>query len=146
MKEMERIALLRLLRVERYNVEKILKNCDENTRNYLERRLSKDNDDNVESLDYYINKDGKCSHEYGIKKPKGNIVMCLDCGKLLNPEEIKRVYTLEDDTFHGLCGYLTREDADIESLNIVRYHYLESLLDSSVCDSFTSLVKKYNLK
>ena len=146
MKEMERISLLRQLRVERENVEKILNSCDENTKNYLQRRLDNSDDDKVDSLDYYINKNGNCTHEYGIKNINCRGAMCLDCGKILLADEIKRVYTLNDDSFHGLSGYLAKEDADIESLSIVRDNYLRLLLDSSVCDSFSELVRKYNLK
>ena len=146
MKEINRIALLRQLRVERDNVSRMISGLDPNTKAYLERQLAKAKDDKTESLDYYINKDNDCTHEYGIKNDNGKYIMCLDCGKLIGPDNTKRIFTLCDDSFHGLTGYIKTDEADIESLSMARHDYLELLLSTSVCDSFTELTKKYKLK
>ncbi len=135
MKEMEKIVLLRILRKEREEAEKITESIkDPETREiFRQAHIKTDNPkDKVGMLDTIISENYDCKHEYGICNPDDSFMdkncMCLDCGKYLDRKDIGIVY----DTNH--------------SMNLVRDAYLELIQQMSICDSVTTLQQEYQLK
>lgn len=131
MKEIDRIVYLRELRNERRKVESLISTYPKETYEYFKEIMDKDTKP-IGSLDYYINEKGNCEHEYGITNHRESFnnknVMCLDCGEYIDEKDSKIV--LETT----------------EKLSTVRNSYLEKLLSMSVCESYMTLKKDYNLK
>ncbi len=135
MKEMEKIVLLRMLRKEREEAEKITESIkDPETRELFRKAHTKTENpkDKVGLLDAIIEDNYACKHEYGVYNPDDKFMekncMCLDCGKYLDKKDIGIIY----ETNH--------------SMNLVRNAYLELIQQMSICDSMTTLQDEYKLR
>ena len=133
MKEIERISLLKILRNQREEADKLIDSFGEDTKSYFINisKLTDNPKDKVGILDTIINEKYNCNHEYGLYNPNdsfmGKECSCLDCGEYFNSNEIKLIF----DTKYNMSK--------------IRKEYLELIQQMSVCDSFSTLVKRYNL-
>lgn len=135
MKEMEKIALLKILRKQREEADKLTESITDSETKKIFRNASIKTDnpkDKVGLLDTIISQNYKCGHEYGIRNIEdefcGCSSICLDCGEYLTTSDIKGIYTVR------------------EKLNNIRNEYLELIQQMSICDSFVTLKRKYNFK
>lgn len=133
MKEIQRIMLLRNLRIEKENVYRLIQSFNEESYSRFKKALDNEYSKKpISLLDSHIMDFFPCEHEYGVKNEMDSFnckrCMCLDCGEYLKDTEVKKV----------LCAN--------DSLEEIRNAYLELLFDNSVSDSFVSLKRKYSLK
>ncbi len=132
MKEMERIVLLRILRKQKEEADRLIDTFSEESKNlFIEAAKKADNPKSrAHILDSIIAFDYDCKHEYGLCNPNDSFgnkdCMCLDCGEYLDMKDIQKIYYVNDNM----------ED--------IREEYLELLQSTSVCDSFTKLKRKYH--
>lgn len=135
MKEVEKIVLLRMLRKEREEAEKIVESIkDPETRKiFKDATINAANPKcNVGLLDTIISEEYDCKHEYGLYNPSDSFMskdcMCLDCGEYLNENEVGILY------------------ATSNNMSDVRKSYLELMQQMSICDSVTTIQNEYKLK
>ena len=129
MKELEKIQLLKEVRKGREAAEKI---SEENPVLKEMLRRTDNPKDKAGLLDFVINNSYNCTHEYGLQNKDDAYTnldcMCLDCGKYLESKDLKTLYEVRDN------------------MNLIREEYLELIQDMSICDSFSTLSRKYNFK
>ncbi len=134
MKEIEKIQLLRILRKQREEADKLTQQFSEESREFFDKVSLETNNPqgNVGLLDYVISTEYDCKHEYGIRNPEDSFFdhncTCLDCGEYLDESEIKDIYSVDT------------------KMQPIRQEYLELLQQMSVCDSFVTLKRKYNFR
>ncbi len=135
MKEVEKIVLLRLLRKEREEAEKIVESMKDPEAKEIFKNATSNTDspkNNVGLLDTIISEDYDCKHEYGLYNPSDSFMskdcMCLDCGEYLDENEVGILY------------------ATSNNMSDVRKSYLELIQQMSICDSVTTIQNEYKLK
>lgn len=135
MKEVEKIVLLRLLRKEREEAEKIVESMKDSEAKEIFKNATINTDspkNNVGLLDTIISEDYDCKHEYGLYNPSDSFMskncMCLDCGEYLDENEVGILY------------------ATSNNMSDVRKSYLELIQQMSICDSVTTIQNEYKLK
>lgn len=132
MKEMERIILLRILRKQKESADKLIDTFSEESKNlFIEAARKADNSKSkVGILDTIITQEYNCKHEYGLCNPNDSFMekdcVCLDCGEYLDMKDIQNIYYVNGNMLE------------------IRKEYLELLQSMSVCDSFTTLKRKYH--
>lgn len=134
MKEMERILLLKRLIQERERANKLTESFSEESKAIFDKAEKATNNpkDKVGLLDYIIENEYLCEHEYGLINPNDSFMdkecICLDCGEYLDKSQIKRLYGVNTNMLK------------------IRKEYLELIQQMSVCDSVTTLALKHNFK